>query len=163
MCPIVPHAEESLKDVLCKLNDGVSPLAKVRWTHLARWSVVKPLPYKGTGKPVDPTWYLLFVSWFDGHTSSYIDALREGLGELNDRIWGHCDGYRGYRDPVLFRDFLLDHSMRPGLAFSGYQERVTEVRAALALRHRLTRPVMETSKLEVRDLEADLVERRRHG
>ena len=163
LCPIVPSAEKSLKQVLCELNAGESPLANVRWTHLARWSIVEPLPYKGTGKPVDPTWYLLFVSWFDGHTSSYIDALREGLGDLNDRIWGHCDGYCGHRDPVLFRAFLLDHSMRPGLAFAGYQERVTEVRAALELRRRLTRPVMDVSGLDDIELEDAMLEHPPHG
>jgi hypothetical protein len=164
LCPIVQHAECDLKNTLDELNKlHESPFAGVRWTHLARWSVVKPLPYKGTGKAVDPTWYLLFVSWFDGHQSSYIDALREGLGELNDRIWGHCNGYRGCADPDLYRGFLLDHAMHPGLAFAGYQERVTDVRAALELRHKLVRPVVEASELDSRELEDDFIKRLRPG
>lgn len=163
LCPIARDAQDDLKQRLCELNEGESPLARVRWTHLARWSVVAPLPLKATRRAVDSTWYLLFVSWFDGNQSSYIEALRGSLDELNDAIWGCCDGYRGCRDPVLFRSFLLDHAIKPGLAFAGYQESVTEVRAALELRHRLAGPVVNASGLDSRALEEAFIRRRRIG
>jgi hypothetical protein len=159
LCPIVPGEHEELERTLKRFDRGSSPLARVRWTHMARWSVVKPLPYKGTLRHVDPTWYLLFVSWFDGTTSAYIEALREGLGEDADRIWSHCEGFQGSVNPALFEQYMVDHSLKPGLAFAGYRKWVSDVRAGLELRALVTPPVVRAARKNTSQLEHDWKER----
>ena len=67
IAPIMPGREEALRSVLESLNNlPASPLENVTGTHMARWSIVAPLPYKGTDRTIDKTSYLLFTSWYEG-------------------------------------------------------------------------------------------------
>jgi hypothetical protein len=162
LTPIVGGREKPLEDLLTSLPKGLhSPLASVERTHMARWSVVRPLPYKKTGKAIDPTWYLLFASWFRGSTEAYVRALRKGLGDLADEIWGNCSGYRGWRNEDLFFAYLIEYSIKPRLEFAAYPQSVTGVRAALELHAELTKPVEDGAGKSSVALERAWLER--HG
>jgi hypothetical protein len=128
-----------------------SPLSKVTGTHLARWSIVSPLPYKDTETNIDSTSYLLFTSWFDGSTSAYTRALKAELGRVADEIWGNCVGYPlhpGSTDIGEFWTYLVRHSIKPHLAFGGYRESISEVLAALELRDQLKPMVVGESGMD---------------
>ena len=153
LSPILEGREDGLKRLLEALPEGAqSPLAEVTGTHMARWSIVSPLPYKGTEKMIDSTSYLLFTSWYEGSTSAYTRALRSQLGELADEIWGNCVAYPGTSDLGEFWAYLIRHSVRPHLAFGGYQDSVSEVLAALELRDELASVVVKQSGLDTEAL-----------
>ncbi len=163
LAPIVTGRDQALEDLLKKLPIGLeSPLASVSRTHMARWSIVAPLPYKRGRTHIDPTSYLLFASWFRGSAESYIRDLRDGLGALADDIWGNCTGYRGRRDEDRFCSYLLEHSVKPRLEFAAYPQSVTNVRAGLELHTELTKPVTDASAMDSVALERAWL-RRRHG
>jgi hypothetical protein len=130
-----------------------SPLARVPGTHMARWSLVKPLPFKKTNRTIDSTWYLLFTSWFDGTTSAYVHTLRTTLPREADAIWGNCVGYPTSADPLGFWNYLMDHMIVPRLQFAGYPQRMVDVRAALELKDMLTEPVAEAARQDSAELE----------
>jgi hypothetical protein len=163
LSPIIAGHEEKLRRLLDDLPDGLdSPLGNVSGTHMARWSIVAPLPFKKSGKTVGSTSYLLFTSWFEGSTSAYTRALRSQLGKLADEIWGNCHGYPDRSDLGAFWSYLIRHSMRPHLAFGGYPDSVSEVQAALQLQDQLTPTVVKQSGLNTVELErARRAERRR--
>src|SRR5262249_4833478 len=83
LTPIVCGREETLRRTLTGLPEEASPLARVGHTHMARWSIVAPLPYKTRRRdhPINDTSYLLFTSWFDGGTHGYIRDLSTQLGQ----------------------------------------------------------------------------------
>jgi len=163
MTPVLPGRQTKLRRVLEGLPKDVnSPLAQVAGTHMARWSVVCPLPHK-KAKATDPTYFLLFTSWFDGSIDEYVSKLRTSLEKTADDIWGYCVGYPWSKDPAKFAAYFAEHSITPRLAFTGYSENVTDVRASLELRRRLTRPVIQESTMDSIDLErAWLKQRGRH-
>jgi hypothetical protein len=139
LTPVLPGRHERLEDIFRALPAGrLSPLAPVPDTHMARWSVVKPLPYKKGKRTIDSTYYLLFTSWFDGATAGYIRGLRSHLMSARGRnianeIWSNCAGYPGTDDLDEFLRYLMLHSVKPRLAFAGYPQRQAEVRAAVTL------------------------------
>lgn len=149
MCPILEGHHGILQDLFCALNrsDEQSPLARVTNTHMARWSLVEPLPYKNKGRPIDDVWYLLFTSWYGGHTSAYIQALQLALGDLADDIWSNCIGYPGRRDIAEFERYLIRHRIKPHMTFGGYPDSVTEVRASLQLGRNLKHTVTKQAGL----------------
>jgi hypothetical protein len=163
LTPVLPGREETLRktlEALPSVKDS-SPLARVPDTHMARWSVVDPLPYKKGKRAIDSTSYLLFTSWFDGDTAGYIRGLRSHLdrvenldnGNVADAVWGNCAGYPGTGDLDQFRQYLMLHSIKPRLAFAGYPERMTEVRAAVRLGDLLSPHVADAARCSTVDLE----------
>jgi hypothetical protein len=164
IAPVLEGYEGRLNRVLRSLPKDVdSPLARVAGTHMARWTVVTPLPHKKAARPKDPTWYLLFTAWFDGDTDVYIRALRSGLRNRADEIWGKCADYPGWRDLTAFGSYMERHSITPRLAFAGYSQRVRDIRAGLELRDRLAPTVIRESGMDSVALEHAWIDRRRAG
>jgi hypothetical protein len=151
LTPVLPgyhrRLERTLQDLPARLDR--SPLAPVPDTHMARWSVVAPLPYKKGKRKIDSTYYLLFSSWFDGETAGYVRGLRSHLMSVRDlggrnianEIWRNCAGYPGTDDLDEFLRYLMLHSIKPRLAFAGYPQRQAQVRAAVEL-HDLLAPAV---------------------
>lgn len=161
LAPIRDGASGSLEQLLRKLPpERHSPLAQVKSTHMARFSVVSPLPDKH-GNPVDSVSYLLFTSWFDGSMLTYVADLRATLPAEMDEIWSHCHRYPGSEDPDAFSAFMECHSIRPGLCFGGYHQDVPQVRAGLELRELLAPAVVERSGMDTAELERAWRERAR--
>jgi hypothetical protein len=162
LTPVIPGRVAALRNVLSGLPGwDQSPLARVPDTHMARWSVVDPLPFKKGRRRINSTSYLLFTSWFDGKVDGYIRGLRahldrvESLGNANlaDAIWGNCVGYPGTQDVNEFLDYLLLYSIQPRLAFAGYPQKTAEVRAAVRLHERLSPILAEAARCSTADLE----------
>lgn len=155
LAPLLPGRAPNVERILKGLPTGMhSPLAGVPATHMARWSIVKPLPYKNRpNRTVDSNSYLLFTSWFDGDTSGYINALSTNLNEVADKIWGNCVAYPGYDNRQEFWTYMTEHSIHPRLAFAGYHQTVTEVRAAIELHDLLEEPVADLAMLDTATLE----------
>ena len=99
LTPIIDGQETHLAQYLNALPTGdASPLAGVPGTHFARWVVIDDVIYEGPDQGdrdhlEHPR--LLFTSNFDGDLDPYLEALRTGLGESADTIWGHCIRYPG--------------------------------------------------------------------
>lgn len=166
LCPIEAGEESDLEQLLEQLPKGLdSPLAEVTGTHMARWSIVSPLPPKDDPDddepPVDAPAFLLFASWYDDDIEDYPRALKDCLGELADEIWGKCDGYPHEGTARDVSEYLDRHSVKPHLAFHGYNESVTEVRAALELRDRLSACVEPLSGLDSGALEQSWLDKRK--
>lgn len=154
LSPIIEGREQELRDLLESLPTGdESPLARLAGTHMARWSIVAPLPRKKSEDTIDSTSYLLFTSWYGGDTSLYVSEMRSHLGELADEIWSKCVAYPGRRDLSQFSAYLTRHSIRPHMAFGGYPDSATEVRASLELRDELVPVVKRQSGADTVALE----------
>jgi hypothetical protein len=154
LCPIIEGRERELKDLLESLPTGdESPLAKLTGTHMARWSIVAPISFKRNDLKIDSTSYLLFTSWYAGDRPVYVREMRSHLGELADEIWNKCVAYPGRRDLSQFSAYLTRHSIRPHLAFGGYPDSVTDVRASLELRDELAPVVKKESGSDTAALE----------
>ncbi len=141
LVPVSSAQASELATVLDGLPVGPdSPLARVPGTHFARWVVLDQLIYTGPPQKRDDwrTPRLLFTSNFDGPLERYVEALRVGLGEDGDRIFGHCVGYPGRADARAWAAWLLGHRVPSALFFAAYGEQtVPEVKANLELRARL--------------------------
>ena len=154
LCPIRANRLDELESVLTELPTGLdSPLAKVTGTHMARWSIVPSLPGKDEDEPAGETAYLLFASWYDGATADYLCSLKLLPGDVAGDVWGNCVGYPHEGTMGEFSAYLDRHRVKPHLAFHGYNESVTEVRAALELRDRLSDCVDPLSGLDSAELE----------
>ena len=94
--PILDGHVQELTEHLEALPEGPgSPLARVPGTHLARWAVIDQVKHQGGGqrhRDALSDSRLLFTSNFDGELDTYLEALRTGLGEDADAVWGHCRG-----------------------------------------------------------------------
>ena len=140
--PIIDGHETELAQYLGGLESGDrSPLAGVRGTHFARWVVIDDVIYEGHDQGErDHLQHarLLFTSNFDGPLDRYLEALRTGLGEGADTIWGHCVGYPGTQTPPPFTAYLRHHQIDSSLFFAAYGDRTVEdVKRSLALRSTL--------------------------
>jgi hypothetical protein len=141
LTPILEGRESSLARYLDALGSGPeSPLARVPGTHFARWVVIGDVVYEGPDQRRDHLRLgrLLFTSNFDGPVEPYLEALRIGLGEAADAIWGHCPGYPGSADAAAFAAFLRGHQIESSLFFAAYGDRtVQDVTGSLAVRREL--------------------------
>ena len=134
-----------------------SPLARVPGTHFARWVIVDDVVYEGGRQRRDAlkAERLLFTSNFDGPLAPYLDALRTGLGEDADAIWGHCAGYPGRGDGAAFAAWLRAHQVESALFFAAYgAQTVAEVRRNLDERARLMTFALEAQGLPPAELQA---------
>ena len=138
LAPVLAGHEGELRRTLEALPDEeLSPLARVRGLHFARWVIVPDLVYGAEPQRPDRLErpLLVFTSSFDGTPRDHVDALIEGLGDTADAVWTHCEGWPG-RDAGA--DWLLAHRVRTGLFVAGYPHAtVAEVRHALRSRERL--------------------------
>ena len=130
MTPIVNGQEAQLARYLDGLQSGdQSPLAGVRGTHFARWVVIDDVIYEGPDQGErEHLKYarLLFTSNFDGELDPYLEALRTGLGDSVDTIWGNCIGYPGSGDPGAFaylrvRQRWVLHEQQQEITLPGWQ------------------------------------------
>jgi len=141
LAPIREGCESSLARYLDGFQSGpASPLAGVPGTHFARWAVIGDVVYEGGSQKRDQlkVGRLLFTSNFDGSVERYLEALRTGLGEVADRIWGQCSGYPGSGDSSAFAGYLRAHQVESSLFFAAYGERtVQEVTRSLATRRKV--------------------------
>jgi hypothetical protein len=141
LTPVIDGHETQLAHYLNSLGTGdQSPLAGVHGTHFARWVVIDDVIYEGPDQGErdhleHPR--LLFTSNFDGELAPYLEALRSGLGNAADAIWGHCIGYPGRDDAHAFAEYLRHHQIDSSLFFAAYGDRTVEdVKRSLALRSR---------------------------
>jgi hypothetical protein len=140
LTPIVGGREDALTRHLDGLPGGDgSPLARVPGTHFARWVVIPDVVHQGAGQTRDhlKASRLLFSSSFDGPLAAHLEALRTGLGEDADTIWGHCLGYPGRGAPAAFAGWMRAHRLVSALSFAAQDQTVGEVRSNLELRARL--------------------------
>lgn len=142
LTPIVDGHETHLAQYLNALSSGdASPLAGVAGTHFARWVVIDDVINEGPDQAErdhleHPR--LLFTSNFDGDLDPYLEALRIGLGESADTIWGHCIGYPGAADADAFARYIRHHQIDSSLFFAAYGDRtVQDVKRSLAVRTKL--------------------------
>jgi hypothetical protein len=137
--------------------EGASPLARVPGTHFARWVIVDDVVYEGGRQRRDAlkAARLLFTSNFDGPLDAYLEALRAGLGEDADAIWGHCAGYPGRADADAFAAWMRAHQVESALFFAAYGDQtVAEVRRNLDRRTRLIEFAMAAQGLPAAELQA---------
>ena len=139
LAPISDGHEAELARYLDGLQSGdSSPLARVRGTHFARWVVIDDVVYEGPDEGDREHLQharLLFTSNFDGRLDSYLEALRAGLGDSADTIWGHCIGYPGASDAGAFGEYFRHHQIDSSLFFAAYGDRTVEdVKRSLAVR-----------------------------
>jgi hypothetical protein len=141
LTPILDGHESELARCLDALQGGAaSPLASVPGTHFARWAVIGDVVYEGGRQRRDRLRFgrLLFSSSFDGPVEPYLEALRTGLSEAADAIWGHCAGYPGSVDTGAFVRYMRAHQIESSLFYSAYgNSTVEQVTRSLAVRHRL--------------------------
>ena len=163
LTPIIDGHAQELTAHLDALPEGVdSPLARVGRTHLARWVVIDDVKYQGHGQRHRDRLRasrLLFTSNLDGDLDSYLEALRSGLGEDADAVWGHCVGYPGHQDRVGFARYLKAHELEAALFFAAYRDRTVEqVHRDLAKRSALIEFALEAQGLEPDELKSRFLE-----
>lgn len=149
--------ESTLARRLNALGSGdASPLAAVPATHFARWVVIGDVVYEGAGRREHlRCGQLLFTSNFDGDLAAYLEALRIGLGESADAIWGLCHGYPGSDDASMFAGYLRAHQVESSLFFAAYGDRTVEdVTHSLATRRQVIDFAMRTQGLPPEELQA---------
>jgi hypothetical protein len=163
LTPIVEGHEDALTRHLDRLPGGDgSPLARVPGTHFARWVVIPDVVYEGAGQRHDhlEASRLLFTSNFDGPPAPYLEALRTGLGEDADAIWGHCRGYPGRGDGAAFARWMRAHQLVSALFFAAYGDQtVGEVHANLEQRARLIEFALSAQGLPPEQLQSGFRER----
>ncbi len=138
LTPILEGHESRLARLLDGLESGdASPLARVPGTHFARWVVIGDVVLEEPDQTRDHLELarLLFTSNFDGPVEPYLEALRTGLADDADAIWGHCAGYPGRTDSAAFARYMRGHQVESALFFAAYGERtVADVQRSLAVR-----------------------------
>jgi hypothetical protein len=158
LTPIEPGHESELTGHLDTLRSGdASPLARVAGTHFARWVVIDDVVYQGGSQRRDSlkTGRLLFTSNFDGSLDAYLEAMRTGMGDDADAIWGHCTGYPGRADAARFAGWFRAHQLESALFFAAYGDQtVAQVRANLALRTRVIEFALSAQGLPADQLQA---------
>ena len=141
LTPILTGHETHLAKYLDGLTTGpASPLARVPSTHFARWVVIGDVVFEVPSQKRDHLKLprLLFTSNFDGALGPYLEALRTGLGDAADAIWGHCAGYPGSGNGAAFARYMRAHQIESALFFSPYGDRTVEqVLGSLAERQSL--------------------------
>jgi hypothetical protein len=163
LTPIADGHESELADYLNRLQTGdESPLARVWGTHFARWVVIDDVIFEGPDQGErDHLQHprLLFTSNFDGELGPYLEALRTGLGDSADAIWGHCVGYPGTGDPDAFAGYFRHHQIDSSLFFAAYGERtVEEVKRSLAARTKLIAFALRAQGLPSAELKSAFLE-----
>ena len=164
LTPILEGRETALAAHLDALGQGDrSPLARVPGTHLGRWVVIGDVKYQGAGQRRRDhlsTPRLLFTSNFDGPLDPYLEALRTGLGDDADAIWGHCRGYPGHAETIPFARWLRAHQVDSALFFGAYgAHTVEQVHANLRARSDLIDFALHGQGLEPAELKARFQER----
>lgn len=143
----VPH-DTALRRELAALNTArESPFASVPSTHLARWVLMDDARFEGIPAKVDhlASKYLLFTSNFDGGAKGddealddYLDSLRQGAGEVMQRLYRHCAGFPGVQDGPAFRAYCRRCQVTTSFLFGAYpQASVADVLRALATQRRM--------------------------
>jgi hypothetical protein len=139
LTPIEPGEEEALRAYLEGLrDDGPSPLARNRRTHVARFVVVPDLPHDPAARADHlDLQYLLFTSAYDGDRESYLDELLAQLEPEAREIWGRCVGCPP-RGGASLKAYLKHNQLDAGLFFAAYPDAsVDDVERALDQRERL--------------------------
>jgi hypothetical protein len=158
LTPILRERESGLVRLLDGLQTGAeSPLAQVSGTHFARWVVIGDVVYEGAPQRRDRLDHgrLLFTSNFDGEPMPYLEALRVGLGEHADAVWGHCAGYPGSADASAFAAYMRAHQLDSSLFFAAYGERsVEQVTGSLQVRRRLIEFVLQAGRMPPAELQS---------
>jgi hypothetical protein len=159
MTPIVNGHETQLAGYLDGLQSrDQSPLAGVRGTHFARWVVIDDVIYEGPDEGDREHLKharLLFTSNFDGELDPYLEALRTGLGDSADTIWGNCIGYPGSGEAGAFADYMRHHQIDSSLFFTAYGDRtVEEVKRSLELRTKFVEFALKAQGLPASELKA---------
>jgi hypothetical protein len=158
LTPILDGRSSALAAHLDALGpQHASPLARVAGTHFARWVIVDDVVYQGGRQRRDSLKAprLLFTSNFDGALDAYLDALRTGMGEDADAVWGHCAGYPGRTDAAAFAAWMRAHQVESALFFGAYGDlTVAQVLANLDARTRMIEFAMAAQGLPPTELKA---------
>jgi hypothetical protein len=154
--PILPGQESTLLDRLTALPTGeASPLARMGYTHFARWLVLHDLVYQGPPQTRDSLQspYLLFVSNFDGDLDRYLDAMLNHMASEAEAVWSCCVGFPGTEDRDAFKAYLKHNQLGTTFFVSAYPEAtVADVRASMALRQQLTDFAIAAQSLDASSL-----------
>jgi hypothetical protein len=156
--PLAAEDVTKVSQYLDELGTGdASPLARVPGTHFARWVIMDELVYGGGSQKRDTLKAprLLFSTNFDGDLDAYLEAMRTGLGEDADAIWGACPGYPGRGDSEAWARWFKSHQVDCSLFVAAYGEQtVDEVKANVDLRTRLQAFALEAQGLAPEHLQA---------
>jgi hypothetical protein len=138
MVPLKQGHDEDLLATLAAMPTGPqSPFARVASTHFARWLLIAAL-LSGNGEPVEPAQaYLLFTADFDDSLEDWATAVAGGIGPDVDRVFDHCQGYRGSSDAREFLRFIYEHRVKAGFSIISYRATVAAIRESLVLRRDL--------------------------
>ena len=149
LTPIEAEREGGLTAHLEALPMGRdSPLARLRYVHLARWLVIDDLKMGWPGAPRRPTRlrskYLLFTANITGPATgdyakdlpgSFLRELAAKIPNEADEIWGNCVGYPGTDSVDGFVAYLTRSQLDTVLFYVGYPDvTVDDVNRALDAR-----------------------------
>ena len=156
--PLAAEHVTKVSQYLDALGTGdASPLARVPGTHFARWVIMDEPVYGGGSQKPDSlkSPRLLFSTNFDGDLDAYLEAMRTGLGEDADAIWGACPGYPGRDDAEAWARWFKAHQVDCSLFVAAYGDQtVDEVKANMDLRARLQKFALEAQGLPAVELQA---------
>ncbi|HEX2203486.1 MAG TPA: hypothetical protein VHG91_09325 [Longimicrobium sp.] len=139
------HALETLLAKVANPDDGydfevncIIPFAKVRTLHFGRILLHQPSP--GPHNPI-PTYppppaegkpqakgpqippKMLFATDFDGPLDEHVDELLDVAGPGLDEVFGHCEGWPGYRDRAAVHGYFLRHRIASNTFYTGTMNR----------------------------------------
>ena len=151
LTPIVEGAERMVRDRLDGLPAGNnSPFARVPGTHFARLFVAERSTWSAS--------LLGFSAVADVSPGDYFGQVHAGLGELTAVVWSLCVGWPGSDDAERFVSWLGAQLVTPTYAFATWDADVDRIRAALALRKRLTDFVPRGQQLQGAQLHEAFIE-----
>jgi len=130
--------EQALLDELAALPSGEeSPFRRVASTHFCRWLLI-PALLGADGEAAEPgRAYLLLTADFDGPLADWVAAMTREMGPHLDRIFEHCDGYRGSGELGALTDFIAERRVSVGFSILSSRATVARVRSSLELRRAL--------------------------
>ena len=140
--PIRPGHEPGVRAALGTLA-ALDPFATVAGTHFARFVIVDRLSEDAPRRARTTLrfQYLLFSAVFDGDRDAYLRGLcAPGFRETANALWGRCMGAPRpvEDDPEGFARWMTKNTVDTAAFYAPYGEHtVADVRASLALRHRI--------------------------
>jgi hypothetical protein len=136
--PVIEGQEQALRDHIVALSARPrSPFAELESTHFARLVYVGKLPDRENRLVVGDE-CLLFSAEFEASVAGYLEAMCVEIGQDVEAVFAHCAGCPGTDSPPTFRDWVLEHRIKPGFSLHAHpRAAVRDIRRSLELRERI--------------------------